>query len=194
MSVLIQDSRTGIVTSTDLIGSYLDLFLRQNPNYSLVGIGTTSNNNYYPLLNDTTAQFDEPAVQSSFVFNPGLTRLGIGTQNPQATLHIIGNTLTIGVATATDFNSTSDVNLKTNIQTILNPIEKILQINGVSFNWKNNHEPAFGVIAQEVEKVIPELVHGDEPKTVSYNGLVGLLIECVKEQQKRIEELEKKIL
>jgi hypothetical protein len=90
MSVLIRDSRTGIVTSTDLIGTYLDLFLRQNPNYSLVGIAITNNAIYYPLLNDSTIRFNDPFVQNSFVINPGLTRVGIGTNNPQATLNVVG--------------------------------------------------------------------------------------------------------
>ena len=91
MSVLIRDSRTGIVTSTDLTGRYLDLFLRQNPNYSLVGIGTTANAIHYPLLNDSNIRFNDPVVQNNFVFNPGLTRLGIGTDNPQSTLDVDGN-------------------------------------------------------------------------------------------------------
>ena len=69
MSVLIRDSRTGIVTSTDLIGTYLDLFLRQNPNYSLVGIAITNNAIYYPLLNDSTLRFNDPFVQNNFVIN-----------------------------------------------------------------------------------------------------------------------------
>jgi hypothetical protein len=91
MSVLIRDSRTGIVTSTDLIGEYLDLLLRQNPNYSLVGIAITNNAIYYPLLNDSNIRFNDPFVQNNFVINPGLNRLGIGTNNPQSTLDINGN-------------------------------------------------------------------------------------------------------
>jgi hypothetical protein len=96
MSVLIRDSRTGIVTSTDLIGTYLDLFLRQNPNYSLVGIAITNNAIYYPLLNDSTLRFNDPFVQNSFVINPGLTRVGIGTNNPLATLDVVGNQIVSG--------------------------------------------------------------------------------------------------
>lgn len=91
MSVLIRDSRTGIVTSTDLTERYLDLFLRQNPNYSLVGIATTANAIHYPLLNDSTLRFNDPVVQNNFVFNPGLTRLGIGTNDPKSTVDIGGN-------------------------------------------------------------------------------------------------------
>lgn len=99
-----------------------------------------------------------------------------------------------GITTATDFNSTSDETLKKNIRVIENPIEKVLQLNGVTFNWKDNDEASVGVIAQDVEKVFPELVHGLEPKTVSYNGLVGLLIECIKHQQHQINELKEHMI
>ena len=99
----------------------------------------------------------------------------------------------VGVVTATDFNSASDLSLKTNIQSISNPIDKILQINGVTFNWRESNKPSVGIIAQEIEKVFPELVNGENPKTVNYNGLIGLLIEAVKEQQTEINNLKDKL-
>lgn len=99
----------------------------------------------------------------------------------------------VGVITSTDFNSASDLILKTNIQPISNPIDKILQINGVTFNWRENNKPSVGIIAQEIEKVFPELVQGENPKTVNYNGLIGLLIEAVKEQQTEINNLKDKL-
>ena len=97
-----------------------------------------------------------------------------------------------GVITSTDYNSTSDINLKTNIHPIFDPIEKIMQINGVTFDWKEDSRPSAGIIAQEVEKVLPELVSDTNPKTVNYNGLIGLLIEGMKAQQRQIEELKSK--
>ena len=106
-----------------------------------------------------------------------------------------GGVVVTGVATATDFNSTSDINLKENIKPIDNPLEKVLQLNGVSFDWKHMQQSSAGVIAQDVEKVLPEIVRGDVDgyKSLNYNGLIGLLIEAVKEQQKQIEELKKQI-
>jgi len=98
-----------------------------------------------------------------------------------------------GIATATDFDSTSDIRLKTNIKPIDDPLAKVIQIEGVSFNWKENNRPALGVIADQVEEIIPELVHGDDPKTVNYNGLIGLLIEAVKEQQTQIDSLKNRL-
>ena len=119
--------------------------------------------------------------------------LGIGTTNPTSKLHVVGNVLVTGITTSTDFNSSSDINLKDNIQRIQNPIDKVLQLDGVTFNWKETNRESVGVIAQQVEKVLPQLVGGNETKTVNYNGLIGLLVEAVKDQQEQINILKQEI-
>ena len=107
-----------------------------------------------------------------------------------------------GTCQATDFNSTSDARLKTNVQTITSPLDKINQIDGVTFEWIADNKPSMGVIADTVEKVFPELIgqtlevsDKDETryKTVNYDGLIGLLIEAIKEQQVQITELKTKL-
>jgi hypothetical protein len=72
-------------------------------------------------------------------------------------------------------------------------LDKVMNITGVSFDWKETGRSSMGVIAQEIEKVMPELVNGEETKTVNYNGLIGLLIEVVKHQQEEINELKRLI-
>jgi len=119
--------------------------------------------------------------------------VGIGTTNPTSKLHVVGDGYFTGIVTATDFNSASDENLKTNIVTIDDPLDKIVQIRGVNFEWRENGRRSAGVIAQEIEKVLPELVNGGETKTVNYNGLIGLLIEAIKAQQEEIDILKEKI-
>ena len=95
--------------------------------------------------------------------------------------------------------SLSDEKQKENIKKIDSPIEKTKQINGYTFDWKHNGVSSGGVIAQEVEKVLPEIVKeksimDSEPhKTIEYNGLVGLLIEAVKELSNKVEDLENKL-
>lgn len=125
--------------------------------------------------------------------NINTDRVGIGTTLPTTKLHIVGDVLVTGVTTSFDFNSTSDIKLKTNIKKIESPIEKILQISGVTFNWKKDNRSSVGVIAQEIESVFPELVQGEDPKTVNYNGLIALLIECIKDQQIEINILKSKL-
>jgi hypothetical protein len=66
-------------------------------------------------------------------------------------------------------------------------------LNGVTFNWIKNNRPSVGVIAQDVEKVFPELVNSSDPKTVNYDGLIGLLIEAVKELSEEVEELKEQL-
>jgi hypothetical protein len=81
--------------------------------------------------------------------------------------------------------------MKTNITTITSSLEKLDAIRGVNFNWKKDDRYAMGVIAQEVEAVIPEVVRQDEEglRSVNYGALVGLLIEAVKDLKNEVDEL-----
>jgi chromosome segregation ATPase len=121
------------------------------------------------------------------------SNIGINTNNPSSALTVNGDASVSGIVTATDFNSASDINLKENISPIENPLDKVIKLEGVNFQWKESGKKSLGVIAQEVEKVLPELVSGEETKTVNYNGIIGLLIECVKKQQEEINELKRLI-
>ena len=93
----------------------------------------------------------------------------------------------------------SDRRLKDNIIPILNPLEKLAKINGYEFDWNKNQQVYkghdVGVIAQEIEEILPELVttrdNGD--KAVKYEKLTAFLISVVKEQQKQIDELKSKL-
>ena len=119
--------------------------------------------------------------------------LGIGTTNPTSKLHVVGDTYISGILTATDINSASDIRLKTNIKPFENTLEKIVQINGVSFNWIDSNAKSGGIIAQDVEKVFPELVNDGDHKTVNYNGLIGVLIESIKELKQEVEYLKSRL-
>ena len=68
-----------------------------------------------------------------------------------------------------------------------------MSIRGVSFDWKDSKEQSFGVIAQELEQVLPELVYGESSKAVNYNGLVGILIESIKDMKQEIMSLNEEI-
>jgi len=95
----------------------------------------------------------------------------------------------------------SDERLKDNIQLIENPIQKVEQLRGVTWEWNDEasdaakDSPNVGVIAQDVERVLPELVHDRENgyKGVDYSKLTGLLIEAMKEQQRQLDEMRERL-
>ena len=92
------------------------------------------------------------------------------------------------ITSATYFYS-SDAALKEDIQTIENPLEKVQALRGVSYKWKDTGRKDIGLVADEVQEVLPELVVENEHKQMDYGHMIGLLVEAIKEQQKEIEEL-----
>ena len=159
---------SGIVTAVAFVGDGSGL----TGAGSTVFNDTTTNQEFFPLFTSTTSG----TITASGISTSKLT------YNPFN-----------GEMTAINFNSTSDQNLKTNIQTVENALEIVDNLRGVSFEWKENGNKSYGVIAQELEKVLPELVRGDDPKTVSYSGIIGVLIEAIKELRDEVQQLKSEI-
>jgi Chaperone of endosialidase len=124
--------------------------------------------------------------------------VGIGTSAPTEKLHVAGNICYTGSIAAC-----SDARYKTNIVSLDNPMEKILLLNGVTYNWNIAAFPGMnfsdkkqiGFIAQDVEKLFPELVFTDANgyKSIDYTRLTPLLVETVKDQQKEIIDIRKRL-
>ncbi len=143
---------------------------------------------------------------SSYNDDMSLGRIGITMSNLDAKVKIGGTggapvyQLQVGDAGdgsavgASIFLYTSDAKFKTNVTTIENALDKVLQLRGVNFNWKSTGAKDIGLIAQEVEKVFPESVSTvNDTKSVDYGHLVAPLIEAVKEQHKQIQDLKAKV-
>jgi hypothetical protein len=121
--------------------------------------------------------------------------IGMGNSSPTVRLQVAGDIIANSIA------GSSDQRFKTNIFPIEKPLQKVLQLRGVTFDWKTKDFPsrmfsenrAVGFIAQEVEQVLPELVQTEKTaegyKSVQYDKVVALLVEAIKEQQKQIEKL-----
>ena len=129
---------------------------------------TSTNGTRYITFTDITAgDVNNVAISSSkLYFNPSTGRV-----------------------TATDFNSLSDIRVKSNVHTVDNALSKVLAIRGTYFDIHGAR--SIGVIAQEIESVLPEVVTEGEYKTVSYGNIVGLLIEAIKELNSEVETLKK---
>lgn len=112
--------------------------------------------------------------------------VGIGVTAPVEKLEVSGN------VKATAFLYSSDFNLKKDIKPLGSELDKVLSLRPVSFNWKSDDSSDVGFIAQEVEKIFPEVVHTNKTtnlKSIDYPKLTVFLVQALQEQQKQIEQL-----
>jgi len=98
-----------------------------------------------------------------------------------------------GLLTSTDYNSSSDKRLKKNIKSVTGALDTIDALRGVSFEWKEGGAKAIGMIAQEVNEVLPEIVTTDDNgyMGIKYANMVGVLVEAIKELKAEFEEYKK---
>ncbi len=126
----------------------------------------------------------------------GITNVGIGTDNPGYKLQV-GEVGDGSEARANAWLALSDLRWKKNIELIADPLDKITKLSGYYFSWKNspNQDRQIGVIAQQVETVLPEIVSTDVQgyKSVDYDKLSALFIEGFKEHQHIIKEQQSQI-
>lgn len=168
---------------------------------AMSGIITLENDNGV-LTNLYTARSALPHADKAvlentngLILNPVGGNVGIGTQTASELLEVAGN------VKAVSFINNSDRKLKKNIETLDAGLEKVLALRGVRYDFKQDvgkklpQGEQIGLIAQEVESVLPEVVHdgADGYKSVNYAALVAPLIEAVKEQQAQIDALKAEV-
>jgi len=147
----------------------------------------TNNNQLTNGAGYTTSVGDITGVTAGTNLNGGGTSGGV-------TLNL-DSTITVTTVNAGTVNTTSDERAKDDITPITGALDKVQQLGGYSFTLKATDEKSSGVIAQEVQKVMPELVQegAEGLLSVQYGNMVGLLIEAIKEQQAQIDELKQKL-
>jgi hypothetical protein len=124
--------------------------------------------------------------------NQVLYKDNTNTATTSANLQFNGGTNLTCAGTVT---ANSDERLKKNIETITDALHKVKSLRGVEYDHKNTGDHCLGLIAQEVEQVIPQVVYEDAQgvKSVAYQNIVALLIEAVKDQQRQIDELKRQL-
>ena len=188
MTVL-KNGNVGIGTSTP--NALLQLS-NYTANRKIVLYDANNNDNqYYGFgINGGMLRYQIDAIAAEHAFYAGT---GIGASNWLFSMHGDGNAFCSGTLT-----QYSDARLKTNIVPIGASLEKLMQLNGYSFNWisqNKDQRQQIGLLAQEVQKLFPQLateIKGDNDENIlgiNYIGLIPVLIESIKEQQKQIDAL-----
>jgi hypothetical protein len=173
------DNRLTVFGNINIVGTDGALLINGTPfsggtSISVTDDTSTNANTYYPSLTNNVTSGTLSALTTSstkLYFNPST-----GTLN------------------ATVFNSLSDATMKTNIAAITDSGTILDSIRGVRFRWTDNGTSSAGLIAQDVESVMPELVNTTEQgKSLNYNGIIGVLVEAIKDLKDEVAELRRRL-
>jgi len=169
------------------------------------GIGvygtSTDGRGVYGFSNHGTAVFGNapfPGFAARFLGQVYVNgHVGIGVTSPTYALELPNNNDVSGQARANFWVTYSSIRWKENIQPIDHALEKVERLRGVYYNGKSDKKRCLGVIAEEVGKVLPEIVdyeeNGEDARGLDYARLTAVLIEAVKEQQVEIRRLKSEV-
>ena len=180
---IVYDSSTGVISATATSAADIRAALVQ-------GTGVTYNSTTGVISIGQAVATNSNVTFSGITVNGGIAMTG-GISGTSASIN--GAITANGDITA--FANQSDIRKKENIVRIDNALDKVMQIGGYTYNFKGDDRKITGVIAQEIEKVLPEVVYDipDEEygtsKAIRYGNIVGLLIEAIKELKAEVDEL-----
>jgi len=156
-------------------------------------------NNFFELSRNTNHPmvFKTNSTERMRILANG--NVGIGNTNASVALGVTGAIIASDNITA--YGTPSDIRLKENIEIIDNALDKVKQLKGITYDLKSDGNRLTGLIAQDLQKVLPEAVYetsavddaNDKHLAIRYGNTVGLLVEAIKEQQQIIEDLKSKI-
>jgi hypothetical protein len=167
--------------------------------YVRIGFDSTNNWGYLAADNPKTGwQIMTIEGKDVWINSGGGGNVGIGTKTPSQKLSVSGNICYTG-----SIGACSDIRYKKDIVPIENSLDKVMRMNGVYYNWKTKEFPEqnfsdkhqLGFIAQDIEKLFPELVMTDDKgyKSVDYSKVTPVLVEALKEQQRIIDKQQQKL-
>jgi hypothetical protein len=172
----------------ELGSSFIQMYTNDNLILNITGgnVGIANTTPLYTL--DVNGTFDVSNSNGLILFNSA-GNFGIGTTAPAYKLVVAGDIYATG-----DVMGFSDERLKTDIYTIPNALNKVESMRGVNYTMKSTGKRSVGVIAQEMQQVLPEVIaEKEEYLGVSYGNIVGVLIEAIKELSQKIKDLESKL-
>jgi hypothetical protein len=170
-SYAVMTNATGTAASLSVGSATLATYSTGAGNSTNIGItdDTSTNATFYPVISSaTTGNVAQKVSSTKLTFNPST-----------------------GLLTSTDYNSSSDISLKENITPIHDPLAVLERLNGFAFTWRDTKEKSYGLSAQEVEQVLPEIVRDrpDGVKGINYLNLIAFLVEAIKDLKQEIQEL-----
>lgn len=170
-SFAVMTNATGTAASLSVGSATLATYSTGAGNSTNIGItdDTSTNATFYPVISSaTTGNVAQKVSSTKLTFNPST-----------------------GLLTSTDYNSSSDITLKENITPINDPLAILERLNGFAFTWRDTKEKSYGLSAQEVEQVLPEIVRDrpDGVKGINYLNLIAFLVEAIKDLKREIQEL-----
>lgn len=165
-------------------------------NATLIPVLTVNATGHITSVSNVTAGVsisDDTSTNSTFYIPITTTTSGTLTSAKVSTTKLTFNPSS-GLLTSTDYNSSSDIALKENISEITNPVDIISKLHGFGFTWKETGERSFGLAAQEVEKILPEIVKSrpDGFKGINYLNIIAILVEAIKDLKKEVDVLKQK--
>jgi len=176
---------------------YMGFFTPELNDFKIGTYGGISNGNPTGKIRFQTQNIDRMWIDAS-----GRVFVGDTNTTGSGAFNVCGDITTSGLLT-TMVACSSDLRYKKDVSTLSNSLDKITSLTGVNYYWDKDNFPdkgftsdkQIGLIAQDVEDILPELVNTDEQgyKSVDYVSLTAVLVEAIKEQQLTIDALEKKV-
>lgn len=159
--------------------------------YPAIGYNIT-----YTATTDSYQRIVADACSIVQFYQGGMRFMGAGTgaagsasgMGQLALLDVSGNLTATGNVTGY-----SDIRLKTDLTAIAEPLDKVMHLTGYTYTRKDSGRRDTGLVAQDVQKVLPEAVHEGEFLSLAYGNLVGLLVEAIKELNGKVERLSAKV-
>ena len=201
----VDDGANTINNSINLAYQHIEIFTNNTINtidttannlYEYVNVAYTQANNAYNLANqsiETVYTITDDTANNIDIF----PMLSVNVSGIPSEAYVSSTKLyynpSSGTLSSVNFNSLSDIFYKKNILSIDDSLSVVRQMDGVRFNWKDTNKISYGVIAQQLENIVPELVDGVSKKTVNYSGIIAFLINAIKELDKKINILESKM-